>query len=370
MLKDAVTTLLSTVGKIPELFRAARSDSLIEYTRSLRAEPVTMVDATLVNQPFMTDIMQSLVSIYAGYYLQAVAISCNVGKVDVVKLLEKVNPSRSPAENAGMLIGDIALDEEGFYGFESYKTANGRRQWGLPNYSAESKALTEVHRVGMGRKTAEIAQTVSNLSVGMLLEVEIQDEGKSAMFPVSVRLIVSALGVPSLLNILAFGEKNNSVKERYHAWRAGQIELIRDNIFCQDLIDEYRRTMIKDTTGTYKTIRDRSNNNKIAALLSGTPSVATASNIYVMSTQTASQLESQVGSPLSSFQTRQRIFDATYAMLMVVVDTQWEQVTIYHRGIAKPTEVSIKQMKSINKGSGPDVSEILKAYQLGNNPTF
>lgn len=370
MLKDAVTTLLTTVGKLPELFRAARSDSLIEYTRSLRAEPVVIVDSSIVNQPYMTDVMQSLVSIYAGYYLQAVAISCNVGKVDVVKLLEKINPSRSPAENAGMLIGDIATDEDGFYGFESYKTAKGRRQWSLPNYSAEARNVAEVHHAGLARKTSEVASTVSNLSVGMLLDVEITDEGKSAVFPVSVRLIVSAIGKQALMSILTFGEKDNSVKERYHAWRAGQIELIRDNIFCQDLIDDYRRTMIKDSSGTYKAIRDRSNNNKIAALLSGTPSVATASNIVVMSTQTASELESHVGSPLTSYQTRQRIFESTYVMLMVVVDTQWEQVTIYHRGISKPTEVSIKQMKAINKSSGPDVAEILKAYQLGNNPTL
>mgnify|MGYP000098869106 CR=1 FL=1 len=369
MLKDAVNTLLNTVGKIPELFRTARSDSLIEYTRSCRAEPIVLTDSTLINQPYMTDIMQSLTAIYAGYYLQAIAISTNVGKIDIVQLLEKVNPSRSPAENAGMLIGDIVTDEDGFYGFESYKSARGRKVWALPNYSAEAR-VDVGHQQGMGRKTTELSQMVSNLSVGLLLEVTIADEGNSAIIPVSVRLIVSAIGVQTLLSILSHGEKDNGVKERYHAWRAGQIEFIRDNILCQDLIDDYRRTMIKDNTGTYKAIRERSNNNKIAALLSGSPSVATASNIVVMSTQTAATLESQVGAPLSSYQARQRIFEKTYMMLMVVVDTQWEQVTIYHRGISKPTEISIKQMKATNKGSGPDVAEILKAYQLGNNPQF
>jgi hypothetical protein len=45
-------------------------------------------------------------------------------------------------------------------------------------------------------------------------------------------------------------------------------------------------------------------------------------------------------------------------------------VTIYHRSLEIPTQVSIKELKTANKGSGPDVAEILKAYQLGNAPTI
>jgi hypothetical protein len=62
------------------------------------------------------------------------------------------------------------------------------------------------------------------------------------------------------------------------------------------------------------------------------------------------------------------VFDATYVMLMVVVDTDYEQVTIYTRGLAGSTTVSVKAMKNAAKGSGPDVGEILRAYQLGQSP--
>lgn len=365
MLKDTIVTTLTAVGKLPDLFRSARSDSLIEYTRVTRAEPITLLDSSVLHLPYIGDVMQSLTAIYAGYYLQAAAISVNVGKVDVIRMLEKINPARSPAENAGMFIGDVMLDDNDAFSVEAFKDR-------LPFYSAEAKPTPDElpKRFTLGRNTTTQATAVANLSVGMLLEVNVESEGNHATIPVSVRLIASAIANDTLLHMLAYAEKNNSVKERYHAWRSGQLEFIKDNIFCQDLIDAHRKAMIKDSSGTYQAIRDRSKNNKLAAILSGQPSVATASNIVVLTAATAAALEGQIGGRLNTYATRQRIFEATYMMLMVVVDTQWEQVTIYHRGISTPTTLSVKELKNANKGSGPDVAEILKAYQLGTSPSF
>lgn len=365
MLKDTLVTTLTAVGKLPDLLRSARSDSLIEYTRVTRAEPICLMDPAVVHLPYAHDIMQSLTAIFAGYYLQAVAISVNVGKIDTIKMLEKVNPSRSPAENAGMLIGEVMLAEE------SYKHK-------LPDFKALKRHVSMEapddrkgeHGMGLGKNTTVTAQSLANLSVGMLLEVNIESEGNKATIPVSVRLIVSAIAQDALLHILSYAEQDRSVGERYHAWRAGQLEFIRDCILCQDIIADHRKTLIKDGSGQYRAILQRRDSNRLAALLSGQPSVATASNIIVMTTATASVLEAKIGARLKDFKTRERIFDKTYMMIMVVVDPQWEQVTIYHRSLEIPTQVSIKELKTANKGSGPDVAEILKAYQLGNAPTI
>ena len=55
-------------------------------------------------------------------------------------------------------------------------------------------------------------------------------------------------------------------------------------------------------------------------------------------------------------------------MLLFIVDSEWEMVKIYHRGIEQPTRLTIKELKSSSKGNGPDIAEILKAYQLGRAP--
>ena len=120
----------------------------------------------------------------------------------------------------------------------------------------------------------------------------------------------------------------------------------------------------------YQEILKRRQKNRAAAYRTGRQSVADASNIVIMSTASSAKFEAACGGRLKDFRVRQRVFEETYLMLMVVIDPEWEQATIYHRGIALPTTVSVKAMKQNNKKGGVDVGEILKAYQLGNNPSL
>ena len=364
IIEEGVSTALSTVGKAVDLLRSAKSDSLVQYTQPARAEPIVLLDFSIMGLPYMTEIMQAVNSIFAGYYLQAVALSVNVGKIDVVRLLERLNPSRNPVDVAAMSISDTMLN------MESYRF---RLPMPGENMSVESFGFEDNDHPSsatLGRDTISNAQDVANLSVGVLMDVQIEDGGHKASIPVSVRLIVSSITPRVLNNILTNAEKDVSVKERYHAWRSGQLSFIKDLILCNDLIDQHRSTLMHDGSGLYAEIMKRRNGNKISTILSGNPSVATASNIVVMSAQTAAELEATVGGKLSQFKLRERIFKNTYLMLMVVVDQQWEHVTIYHRGISTATNLSVKEIKSNNKGKGLDVAEVLKAYQLGAAPTL
>ena len=73
---------------------------------------------------------------------------------------------------------------------------------------------------------------------------------------------------------------------------------------------------------------------------------------------------------MGSYKHRQKFFEAAYLMLIAVVDTRYEVVTIYHRGLSIPSEVSFKELKRNGKKDNIDVNEILKAYQLGDAPSF
>jgi hypothetical protein len=55
-------------------------------------------------------------------------------------------------------------------------------------------------------------------------------------------------------------------------------------------------------------------------------------------------------------------------MFLVVIDKQYERVTFYHRGINQATELGVRDLKASQKGNGPDVSDILRAYTMGQNP--
>lgn len=209
---------------------------------------------------------------------------------------------------------------------------------------------------------------VTNLAVGKVIEVTISENDQKASIPVTIRLRVTSMPAPVMVETLAVGGVNTSGRSRYKAWRANELRFWGDIVLAQDRIDAHREAVRKDQSGYYAAVHARANKNLTAEVMGAGPSVGTASSILVLTEQTKKELERKIGGLVSDYKTRQGIFINTYSMLMAVVDPEWETVTIYHRGIEMPTELSAKYIQSSNKGNGPDVAEILKAYQLGSAP--
>lgn len=459
---------LTSIKKALNFLHAAKTDSLIEYTQPARVEPIVMIGGDCLFTEALPLVQQSVLSLFAGYYLQAVAINASVGKVSVHKTLDKLNPSRSAS--ATVLSGSSwimaqeayrdrlptfndprtkndqvafeALDRDQIANAQlelNYKTfdlneskyfyergmkeddvkrriveADRNYELNLKKFDAEradqlrreelerqkivadkdkDSFLREQARIGndnaaarlkidqdrynddksrsslsFGKDTTRDLKELADLSVGKIFMVDIEDGLHRLQLPVSIRLMASSLPPKQLVHILSHDSKDTSVKERFHAWRSGRLEFWRDIVACSDLIDAHRDTIMKDKTGIYSDILKRNRTNQFAALLSGDPSIATASNIAIISDDTASQIEDEIGGRLHDFKTRQKIFAKTYLMFLVVIDKQYERVTFYHRGINQATELGVRDLKASQKGNGPDVSDILRAYTMGQNP--
>lgn len=385
LLSSAITTALGfATGGLRQLLSNRKADSLIAYTRSTRVEPIALVDQSLVNVSYLPDIMHSLSSIFIGYYLQAVALSVNVNQINVIRLLDALNPNRDVLDAASTRIVDSINSKPSFLALESYATKlptmeDFKKGYDSVAHIANAKdfqknagSLGASAQTAYGDKLSSVNEAV-NLSVGKLIEVTVNNgQGKGGVtFPIVMRLIATMVDTSSMIHILGDGSRQNtSLRERFHSWKAGRLSFVRDLVFCQDLIDEHRAALMKDKSGVYADILERRKNNGVSALMSGNPTIGTASNVIVMNLETARTLEREVNGKLRNYETRQKIFDSSYVMLMAVVDTEHERVTFYHRSIKTPTELSVRELKASNKGTGPDVAEILKAYMLGNSPTI
>lgn len=357
---------LNLVRRIQDLWRGGRSESLIDYTRPMRVEPIVVIDNSILFHDMLPDLMQTLQSLFSGYYAQAIAISTSIGKIEVHRHLDRLNPSRRPS--------DSAVDTAGWL------VAQENYQIGLPT-KAKRVALESLSQMieddreretaaGFGRDTAKELKEITNLSVGKMLMVEITDGLHKGTFPVSIRLLASSMPTTGVIHILTNEKQDTSVKERYHAWRSGQIEFIRDFVFCIDLIEARRKNLMADKDGLYTKMLERRRNNQLSAIVSANPSVANASNMVVVSENTIKEAEREIGGRFSDFKTREAMLKETTIMIVAVVDTQYDRVTFYSRGIPETTEVSARDLKSANKGNGPDVSDILKAYQVGSSPSL
>lgn len=412
----------------PENLKDLDKDSLIEYTKLTRVEPLVLFDESLRLQPYIPDVFQSLVNIFSGYYLQAVAITCNVGNVEVKKLLGKLNPNRQidNSEKAALASDFVEIVKGKMPSKESFdnkltqrylegicshiskeeitdeeEEAEKRADWIRKSQRSQRETKEEKRRkkkhkwdkkeekrrsqrelreqeihnrtsIGIGRNSIDELNTNVNLSAGKTISVEIENNGSRATIPVNVRLIVKEVNPNALVNFLTVIKSDRSVIARFKKWRSGEIEFFKDLVLCQDIIDEEKNAHFTDKEGIFRNLRarNRGKSSKLIDLAMGDVNVATASSIIVMSKETAKKVEVELGGKLDNYRARENLFKLTFTMIMVVIDTQWDKVVIYHRSIDEPSILSVKDFKTRGRDTGPDINEILMAYRAGSAPTF
>lgn len=374
---------LNLFAKLSDAALSGKEKSLIAATKGARFEPIVLVDSDVSTYEGATDIMYSLQTLFTGYLLQAIAMYGNVGGTKVVQELGRLNPAREP--DYGGFIRSVA-------NLESYKnrlpTPNGALALesfdsNTKRYSSAYKAALEADAATMSVMNTDTEKNLmqsANLSVGKIYDVKFKTHnGIDVVVPITVRLLSMVIPSERLAHILTVDAlRMTDFKERFYAWRAGRISLISDLILCKDLIKQHRKELINDKDGVYSNVLRRRLKTNVSTLTNGSPSLAGASNIVVMSSDTAKVIEQKLNGKFSVYNVRQNFFDGqnirdkvtqgTGLMMIVVVDKFSDRITFYSEGIAESTNLSLREIKGANKSTGPDVSEILKAYQLGSAP--
>lgn len=340
--------------------------SLTDIVKMSRVQPLTVVDNDLVHWENLPDVLQTALSIFTGYYLQAVSILGSIDTVKVVKTLNALNPNQDSMFSLETFKDRMESENEG-----SWKMASESYKWALPKTKNQMafEAVTSV----IGKDETVNVRDLTNLAIGKMINVTLSDSNKGENkinMPVSIRLSVSTIPSRSLESILTLNSIDKTLVERFHAWRSGQIEFVKDLILCQDMIDERKKLLMKDKSGVYSAMVQAATNNTMRGLTRNNPSMAASSNIVVISDTTAKEVEHKLGGKLSDPRTRTQVFESGYMMLLIIVDKQFDRVTFYHRGIASPTSMGLRDIKISNKNNGPDIMDILKAFGQGSAPSL
>lgn len=358
------------------------ADSLVDYTQPTRIEPLTLVEQNLWREPYMEDFMQTLLNIFSGYYMQAVSLAAEIKGISVSKRLERFNPKRDPLNNlADAVISAVSVEDGVKFGLpslESMSTLAKANHLGAVNWSSHSTEAAAVNTPNKkpvdieltSKETLQALRDNSNLAVGKMLEVTISVDDNKVKVPVNVRLQTVPVPSRSMTLFLTAGAQNRSLKERWYDFKADKLTFFADIIGVRDLLDDHRRNIIKDETGLYLKHLQQKRANALTGLITGRPSVATASNIIVITTEQRIALERELNIKLSTLAGRRVLEQNSGIMLLAVVDRSYEQVEIFHRGIEGSTELSINAIKNASKNTGPDVMKIFEMYKAMKAPTF
>jgi hypothetical protein len=372
-----VVSKVKSAASIKNVVNNMTDRSMIDIANIARVEPLTIVDYDCSHLDYLSDITQSLQSIFSGYYLQAISLlGVEIGGITIARKLSPLNPSGGSVDIDWRAALETYIHKlpKGKLSLESapLRSVTDKELEGAGmKYDAGKKPTDKALRASIDKEAVNSIHESANLSIGKMYNVTIKAGEQSAVVPVSIRLLVNIMPTHSLVNMMTFKNSvDTELVERWHGWRSGRLSLIGDLLLCNDLIDAHRKALLKDNTGVYEKILTRENRARRVGLINKTPSVAIASNLAIISSDTADQIERQLGNgKLKTFKARQEIFKSSNLMVLVVVDKQWERVTFYYRGIDEATTLSIKDIKAANKGSGSDVADIMKAFLSGASPT-
>lgn len=374
---SSIEVLIEKVREFKDATDYIKTTSIADVSKLTKVEPLTIISHDLIFNDNMPDINNTILSLFSAYYLQAVSLVGAIDNVNVVRTLDKLNPDRDnerllypSVENYNGTIKEFFNKTDEIFNIDNYK-------YKLPNINnGKSIALLSENGVdGNVKDNISILNQASSLSVGKLLSLSFKSEtddgkGRTDTLPVSVRLACNIMNNKSITALLSGDGVDKDIIERFHSWRSGRISFIKDLLFCQDLIDAHKKNLIRDKSGVKEEILKRVRNSKRYGILTKNPSLSSASNIFIISDKVAKEVEYNVRGKLSKYSSRVKVFDENYMMILAVVNTEWERVTFYTRGVKAETDYSFKEIKNISKKQDTSIVDLLKSIQLGSPVSF
>lgn len=375
VIRNVIVTYKGTVGD---------GVSLADISKIARIEPITLISSNLAGNKELYNILHGVLNIYAAYYLQAVHIlSAQLADVRILKILDKTNPDRDLK----------TLLTSGYTAYESLDVNTSKNvktlslegcKFKLPMLKSDAQAAVGMESIFDEDANASLSSSINKLdtfeklgsAVGKVVELKfnVKKDGEKDTQEVAIPVVIKldSMVIPSEVidRIMTSNKDEITLGSRFQDAITGRIRFIKDFILCSDLIKTQKKTMIKDPTGHYNQLLKRINNSKLYSALSGNISLAGISSIVVMSEQDEQEVQKLIGGKLTNQKTRDIVFNNTSAMMIVVVDSEWERVSIYVRDIDGFSQNSFDSFKSMSDKGTNNIGDILKAFSLNNAPSF
>lgn len=376
--------------------------SLADITKIARVEPITLISSGLVGNKDLYSILHGVLNIYAGYYLQAVHIlSTQIYDSRILKILDKTNPDRDlktfltagqlvyesmptdpvaiktmSLENAKYMLPMIKTNKKLTLESMGLDTPGGDDAFGYSSdYDKQQSGLnTAIPKIESFDKLGMTVGKVINVTFcttpgGSRDSKGKADKSNQATVPVIVKLDTMITDSSVITAIATANADEITFGSRFRDAINGRIGFIKDFMLCSDLIKAQRKTMIKDVNGFYSQLLKRVNNSKVYSALSGNISMSGISAIYVLSEQDEADIQRKVGGKLTNKTTRDIVFDNTSAMMLVVIDNEWERVSIYVRDIDGFSQNSFDSFKNSTDSNNDKMMQVMKAFSMASPQT-
>ena len=414
-----------TVGLLQGLLEIKRRmggpSSLSEFALRTMVRPRVLVESPLRGQSFMKDLLQHATNTFTGFYTaSATLLDADVIKSQVLDRMDRLNPNREPVldlfvSNDGVGVntptvqatydsargGRISYEEADYADglpfsskltMEANQKRNHQHPGGKPQElpddpkptsNPKEKEPTQYKRMEDNPQIREKASTRpamtttitatddQGLAVGKIFSMKFRINKEERELQLACVLAPMVTDPASMTAILSLYTARQTLKERWHGLKSGSLTPT-EFFFLTDIARKHKQTMRNDKSGYYAEQARLQRNGKMAGLITGQTSLATASAMIVTTAATLARAELEVGRPVTDFQTREAMMAANNSFVWYIVDTEWQTVRQYVRGMEQGAEWNFNELKKSSKGDGVDIVELVKAFSSGRplGPSF
>lgn len=403
----ANTTIQGTIQGIKTAWDSHASTSYVRAAAPAKVEPFVMVDESVVGLPYAKDVMHTIQRIFSCNYLLAQAAQNQIGGISIAKRMDRFSPDRSldvasrhflsmestdhtpigvgpmaeesyamslpiPGVPSGIdRFGDLASFVSGPikpYGIDPIETNDSARVSELlAKVSNENKDNQGGKSGSLGKSADVVLNETASLAVGQIVDVKIVHEDKEATMPIHIRMRPIVVSPAVISGTFALQGSSYKIGDRIRAFRVGEVDW-KDLVFQTDAIREYRKLAKEDKNKFFRKTYERANKNFLSHIISGKSSVGQMSSIILTNKDTVREFEQRTGERLGDYNTRQGIMEDSLTMMIAVIDTDYETLTIYLDSIDDESTYLIAELKSTGKNSGSDMSSLLNSLLEGRIP--
>ena len=285
-----------------------------------------------------------------------------------------VDKAREKSEKEYDRVRDKAEQEK-----ERVRTRAEREGDRLRDKTEESEKL--IANAGMTGSNHNLKDSLSlPLATGRQIEVTFST-GTGGKISVMLNVKFNPRFIPEKVVEVILGQEvsqeysSASLSKRWLQYRAGEISFIKDFVFGIDRLNRRATALKKDTDHALADIfRHKSKSSfKRMLNLSGSQknrSYNLANSILMIEDETATRCSRKDGFNFNNFKDRQKLFDNTYNLFIVLVDNRYSRVNIYTNGIEQSGTYSFNDLKASASSDKMSLKDMMEYMSKGQMPKF
>lgn len=350
-------------------FEDATSMSLFQYTKRATINSRVYIERSLANEEILTPLMLNIMNLYTGLILTATDMNRYINGS------KKIRDAMSVVATEGFDAVDVLPQEKmQSYFLGSSTLSTEAKKHIVPSMRMEDSGPSNPS----GANIIDPESKNINLPSGRIIEVKFGNVGKDGnegSFAVNLFLQLMPQYIPSdVASQFVSLNFTPSIKQRWMQVSTGEISMVRDLILGQDIRKKRLKALKNDKSGALTDMLDRQSNalaNSWLKLAFITPERQNIANtILIFDKPTFEKACSNAGLKFKDYNSRQKFFNKTFAMMLCVVDPMYNKVEMYYHGLPAMSTFTFEQIKRNAKSESVDLLSVMKTYAQGMAPKF